>query len=399
MKIGIAGHISTDSIGHLLEDDPRILPSGYFGAPLLGTLIEALLDKGHDVTAFTTSNDMELSDSTVVAKGKRLKISYIPVRRRAFRYENGVWGRGVDLFKIERERLRQAIVDENPEIIHAHWSYEFAMSALASGLPHLITCHDAPLVVLKYHPSLYRLARYLMSRSVFAEAKNLTAVSPYLKNKLQPVAKTEIAVVPNPLPLKYDSTYEGVKIKNENRPIISMVLNGWGRRKNPQPAFYAFAQVRKTIPSAQLIVMGSDYEPGGQAENWAIARNLADGVNFLGPSPYKTVLRNLNQSDLLLHPALEETFCMSAVEAMALGVPVVGGENSGAIPWVVGDAGIITDVRDEKALASAILKILENQELKLQLAKKAKSSAKSRFEANIVADEYLSIYRSIIADH
>lgn len=396
MKIGIAGHIATDSIARFLDGDTAGLPRGYYGAPLLGTLIGELLERGHSIVAYTTSSDMSAS-TRVSASGDRFKITYCAARPRAFRYSEGRWGRAADAFKHERAALRQAMQDDAPDLVHAHWSYEFALAAIESELPHLVTCHDAPQVVLRYSPDLYRLVRYFMARRVLKQARHLTAVSPYLQQMLEGYALVPIQVVPNPLPAHPPHLLEPTWQFDPSHPRIAMVLNGWGARKNPKPALQAFAALRRSFPAAELSIMGSDYGPGGVAESWAKEHSLAEGVHFMGTQPYAVLLKKLSESDLLLHPALEETFGMSIAEAMSLGVPVVGGKASGAVPWLIGSAGCLVDVRSPGEIERAVIGLLKDEQALQELRIQARSRTLERFSSEAVAACYEDHYLEAIA--
>lgn len=394
MKIGIAGHIATDSIAPFLVGDTAGLPRGYYGAPLLGTLIGALLERGHNIVAYTTSSDMP-HGARVSVQGERFKITYCAARPRAFRYSGGHWGRAADAFKHERTVLSQAMREDAPDLVHAHWSYEFALATIESGLPHLITCHDAPQVVLRYSPDLYRLVRYFMARRVLNRANYLTAVSPYLQQMLTAYARVPIDVVPNPLPPHSQQLADARRQYDPARPRIAMVLNGWGARKNPQPALRAFAVLRRAVPGAELSILGSDYGPSGPAESWAKAEGLADGVHFIGPQSYSALLAKLAESDLLLHPAREETFGMSIAEAMSLGVPVIGGQASGAVPWVMGAGGLAVDVTSADAMAAAMIRLLADPEALRRHAQAARSRAED-FGATQVAAAYEAHYLTVL---
>lgn len=395
MRIGIAGHIATDSIARFLDGDTAGLPRGYYGAPLLGTLIGELLERGHSIVAYTTSSDMP-HGTRVSASGDRFKITYCAARPRAFRYSDGHWGRAADAFRHERVLLSQAMQDDAPDLVHAHWSYEFALAAIESGLPHVVTCHDVPQVVLKHAPNLYRLVRYFMARRVLNQAQHLTAVSPYLKEKVEGYARVPISVVPNPLPAHPVHLIEPKRQYDPSRPRIAMVLNGWGALKNPQPAMRAFATLRRTFPAAELCIMGSDYGPGGKAEAWAMAEGLTQGVHFLGSQPYPMLLAKLADSDLLLHPSLEETFGMSIAEAMSLGLPVVGGQASGAVPWVIGEGGVVVDVTSVEAIESALVGLLSDLSAYRRCTQAARKRAQENFTVDQVADAYEANYSNAI---
>lgn len=397
MKIGIAGPIATNNIADLLAVNTAVLPHGYYGAPLLATLIESLLARGHEVVAFTTSPDIPPTSEPVVATGERFRIYYCPSRRRAFRRENGHWGRAADSFRLERESLVKAMRITEPDVIHAHWSYEFAMAAIESGLPSLITCHDAPQVVLRHIPDPYRLVRYFMARRVLSRARHLTAVSPYLKDTVQQYARVPIAVVPNPIPSALIQSIAGVRALDPARPRIAMVLNGWGKRKNPKPALAAFALLRQNIPGAELIVMGQDFGPNEPAQRWCESRGISAGIRYCGRLSYPDLLAELTKANLLLHPSLEETFGMAVAEAMAIGVPVVGGATSGAVPWVIGNGGVVTDIRSADAIADAMMRLLSDGATYSRVSQQAHHEANSRFTADQVTLAYETQYHLVVS--
>ncbi len=399
MHIGIVGPIATADITHLIQGDVTGLPVGYEGAPLLATLITELLRLGHRVSAFTLSGDMPLSGGVVVAQGKNFSLSYIPKRSHAWRPNGFRLGRILDLYAFEREKLQRAIAQVAPEVVHAHWSYEFALAALQTGLPHVVTCHDSPYRVAKFYSRAkltqrwYRWLRVLMARKVLRQAHCVTAVSSYMRDEVQSMTQVPIQVVPNPV----DSFAQalGKARKTPATPRFAMVCNGWQARKNPQPAMIAFARFRERHPEAELHLYGNDFGVGQTAEIWSKQEGIADGMVFHGALPHKHLLEALSNADLLLHPALEETFGMSIAEAMVMGLPVVAGESSGAVPWVVGDGGALCDVRQENAICQAIEQVLipENY-ARFSIA--ARERVESMFTASAVAATYLLAYKVAI---
>ncbi len=58
MRIGVAGPIASDSVSHLLGRRAADAPKGMSGAPLLGTLITALIRRGHTVSAYTLDHTL-----------------------------------------------------------------------------------------------------------------------------------------------------------------------------------------------------------------------------------------------------------------------------------------------------------------------------------------------------
>jgi glycosyltransferase involved in cell wall biosynthesis len=235
--------------------------------------------------------------------------------------------------------------------------------------------------------------RALMARKVLRRARSVTAVSPYMQDEVQGMARVPITVVPNPV-----DAFALALGKARAAPAsarFAMVCNGWQSRKNPQPAMQAFARFRTCHPNVELHLYGNDFGVGQTAEIWAKQQGIATGMAFHGAIPHKQLLEALSNADLLLHPALEESFGMSIAEAMAMGLPIVAGESSGAVHWVVGDGGALCDVRQEQSIYQTIEHVLipENY-ARYSLA--AKDRIESMFTVNAVAAAYLAAYQASI---
>lgn len=401
LHIGIAGPIATEHLADLLGGDIDTMPKGYPGAPLTSVLIGELLKQGHKVSAFTI--DSSLYPNSDVLKISRPNFDYYicPTRPRAWRFNKRHFGRAIDGFAYERQQLHNAIKAANPDIIHAHWTYEFALAAIKTGIPHLITCHDAPGVVLRYTRSLYRAIRYLMARKVFIHGQHFSAVSKYMATAVQHYTEKSITVVPNPL-----ADYVLVRGRPRSVPAskrIGFIGNGWDARKNPKPALQAFANIHKDHPLAELHLFGTGFGSSESAQQWCQQHSLTKGMIFHGVTPHKQLIEHLDSLDLLIHPAQEESFGVVIAEAMAMGLPIVAGRYSGAVPWVVGvdeknDNGlccaVLTDVSDAYAIELAI-----NEAFDQHYSERSASGytrARQMFAPNVITNAYISLYREIL---
>lgn len=401
LHIGVAGPIATEHIAAYLDGGGARLPVGYTGAPLTGVLIGELLRRGHKISAFTTTLGLPPGSQPRVAHGDGLTVYYCPARRRAWRPNGHYPGRALDFFAQERTSLTGAIRAAAPDLVHAHWTYEFALAALDSELPHLITCHDDPWAVLRFTCSPYRLVRYFMARQVFRRARALTAVSSYMADAVRARARVPIGVVPNPL-AEHVLASGHIRSAPATRRI-GMVCNGWDRRKNPRSALLAFARFKAHHPAAELHCFGHGFGPDQSAQRWAQQHGVAGGAVFHGPVPHRELIRQLDRLDLLLHPAREESFGVVIAEAMALGLPVVAGRDSGAVPWVVGQGelpeplpAVLVDVSRAQALEQA----MERAFGKVYCARSAAgyARARARFSAAAVIDTYLAHYFALVGE-
>jgi glycosyltransferase involved in cell wall biosynthesis len=149
--------------------------------------------------------------------------------------------------------------------------------------------------------------------------------------------------------------------------------------------------------SASLVIAGEGSEKGR-----LMPRLRALGVHVLPPVSYENMPAVLKGLDVLVLPSVtilplhREQFGRVLVEAMAAGVPVVG-SSSGAIPEVIGDAGLVVPERDARALAQAIQRLLTEPGLRQTLVERGRQRVQDHFAWPVVADQTLELFRSAVA--
>jgi glycosyltransferase involved in cell wall biosynthesis len=382
MHIGIVSPCSSGPLADLLFDSEGIDLG--CGVHFMATLIRALINRGHRVSVITLSPEVR---NRQILEGRNLNFYVNPMRTQK---------RMRDLFKVERESLRECILLARPDILHAHWTYEFALASFETGMPTLLTSHDNAFQQLRFSKDLYRLGRLYMQIRAIRKARFMTAVSPYLAKSLRWLFKPEIAVIPNPVDVS--QTAESIFDRPAGPVKIATVLNGWGNRKNPKAAIIAFGLLRLEYPDTELFMYGHDYEEGGLASQWASTKGLCQNIHFRGfLSPYQ-LRTELSMMSILLHPALEESFGMAVTEAMALGLSVVAGTGSGGVPWVLdnGQAGFLTDVRDPGKIAQTLLACITQAEDRKRRQIHAYNRVVGLFSAGSIAEQYEKIYEKIL---
>ncbi|PQA77456.1 glycosyltransferase family 4 protein [Rhodoferax sp. TS-BS-61-7] len=401
MHIAIVGPIATNDIQQYLNGSHEKLPVGYSGAPLLASLIGSLIERGHTVSAITLSKDIALDEKGFVkAYGPNFSISYCVMRPRAWAPNRFMPGRIVDLFALEKRLLIAAINEAKPDVVHAHWAYEFGAAAISVKYPHVITSHDSPFDIARISNSeklticAYRWLRTLIAKNVLRRANYVTTVSPYLRDKIQPITRCKVQVIPNPVDDCALALAE--RRQSNNRPTIVMVCNGWDARKNPEPGLLAFTKLKIKMPGATMHLYGNDFGPNQTAETWCKAKGIENGMHFHGAVQHKQLLKELARHDLLLHTSIEESFGMVIAEAMAMGLPVVAGNASGAVPWVVGDSGMLCNIRDSDDIAAALVEALSAQRYAAS-SSSGIDSIKNRFTTTAVTNEFFAIYKAAIS--
>ena len=291
------------------------------------------------------------------------------------------------------------------DILHAHWTDEFAMAALAVGSPALVTAHDQPMKVLRHHLMPYWIARTAMSWQVVRRARFMTAVSDDVANHLRRVFRyhLDLTVIGNAVA---DSVFQlgkrgDCKCK-EDRPVtFATVLSVWSPLKNNKGALRAYHKLRKINPDVRLIMFGDQQGEGQEAEKWARARGMAGNVEFAGMVPYDALISRLaTDVDVLLHPSLVEAHSMAVTEGLALGLPVIAGTRTGGMKYLLEDGrvGMLVDVRSNKAMVDAMLRLAEDADLRSKLGHAARESSTRRFSPDQVMMAYETEYEKVIAN-
>src|ERR1041384_530363 len=153
MRIGIAGPIALSSLKSLFPQNAKL--QAIPGHPLIHTLAERLHQRGHDIVLFTLSPSVT---KTHFVRGNRIQAYICPVRRPRWQM--------LDFFSRERREVRNAIRQSRCDVVHGHWTYEFGAAAVDSGVPHVVTAHDDPRVVLRFARHPYWLVKPLLAFSV-----------------------------------------------------------------------------------------------------------------------------------------------------------------------------------------------------------------------------------------
>jgi glycosyltransferase involved in cell wall biosynthesis len=94
-------------------------------------------------------------------------------------------------------------------------------------------------------------------------------------------------------------------------------------------------------------------------------------------------------------PQWKEQFGHVLIEAMACEAPVIGSD-SGEIPNVIGDAGLVFKESNADELKHQIQKLAANEALKLSLSQKGRQRALSMYTHERIAEEIFKIYRTIL---
>ena len=146
----------------------------------------------------------------------------------------------------------------------------------------------------------------------------------------------------------------------------------------------------------KLLLVGDGPERA-RLEQISRISKFSKNIFFLGS--LKSTKEVLNISDLFILPSSKESFGLSALEAMACGVPVIASD-SGGIPEVIshGESGLLNSVGDTYQMTKNALKLLSNDSLLDRLKTNAYQQA-MKFDIEVILPKYEKLYEQCVDDY
>ena len=145
-----------------------------------------------------------------------------------------------------------------------------------------------------------------------------------------------------------------------------------------------------------LVLVGSPIHPFGDYVETARRRSLQEQVLCPGRLSTHDLQLLYSSADLFVFPSLYEGFGMPVLEAMACGAPVLT-SNSTALAEVAGDAAVLANPQDAKALGEAMIRVLDDEPLRAALRIKGFERAK-QFSWDQVAAKTIELYREVCGE-
>jgi glycosyltransferase involved in cell wall biosynthesis len=155
------------------------------------------------------------------------------------------------------------------------------------------------------------------------------------------------------------------------------------------------------LPGRWLIRLAGDGPERGALAGLAGILNVGGSLEFLGPRPSASMPDFYRGLDALVlaartRPNWKEQFGRMLIEAMACGVPVVGAR-SGAIPEVIGAAGLTFPEDDVDALRACLVSLVEHPRLRAQLARSGRERVLAEYTQAQVAARTVEVYHEMMS--
>lgn len=289
------------------------------------------------------------------------------------------------------------------ELLHVHYAIPHAYAGYMAKqmlkeegirIPMVTTLHGTDITLVGNHPFYKPAVTFSINKSDI-----VTSVSQSLKNETLKLFNitNEIEVIPNFIELNKiidDSSipcYRSLIAKDKERVITH--ISNFRKVKRIPDVVKIFYKIQQVVP-AKLMMVGDGPEKE-KAERLCTELGIQDKVIFFGNS--NEIDRILSYSDLFLLPSETESFGLAALEAMAMGVPVIS-SNSGGLPEVNfhGISGYLSNVGDVDDMAQNAIQILKEDDTLSTFKTNALAKAK-QFDIQNILPLYEELYLRAIS--
>ncbi|MGH9559042.1 MAG: N-acetyl-alpha-D-glucosaminyl L-malate synthase BshA [Bryobacteraceae bacterium] len=355
----------------------------YGGSGIVATELGLeLAARGHEVHFISYANPIRLDPGTPRIHYHEVEVSTYPL----FQYP--------PYSLALASRMANVAASYKLDLLHVHYAIPHSIAALLAQqmttdrrLPFVTTLHGTDITLVGADRSYFPITKFSIERS-----DGVTAISGYLQRQT-----VEVFHIDKPIRVIHNFVNCGLYRPAAQRPngIKTLIhVSNFRPVKRVLDCIRILNEVRRSVP-ARLLMVG-DGPDRGPAEMLARESGLSDSVEFLGKQDH--IERLIPQAHVLLLPSELESFGLSALEAMACGVPPIA-TRSGGVPEVVTDGmdGFLEPVGDVGAHAARAIALFTDDSLYERMSKAARNTACTRYATDTIIPQYERYYEEVCA--
>lgn len=362
----------------------------YGGSGVIATeLGKYLAEKGHQVHFVTYSRPIRLGQF-------RQNISFHEVSVRDY-----------PLFEFPpyETALTSTLVDvalhHDLDLLHVHYAIPHAAAAVTAKrilatmgkeIAVITTLHGTDTTLVGKDKSYLPVVKYSLN-----ESDGVTVVSEFLRQETSKTFETTTAIerIPNFVDVdrftRQDKEHFRKMVAPNDEKLIIHTSN-FRKVKRVEDVIHTFYHISKALPSR--LVMVGDGPERVEAERLSRELELQDDVIFVGSqNPVEEIY---SVGDLFLMPSESESFGLSALEAMACGVPCVTSDAGGLREFNIdGKTGFVCKVGDVESMGAKSIELLKDPEAWEAMSVNARNQAHN-FHISKIVPQYEAYYESIL---
>jgi len=297
-------------------------------------------------------------------------------------------------------KMAECARDHRLDLFHVHYAIPHAITGLlakqmlGAAAPKLVTTlHGTDVTLVGQDRSFFEITRFGIEKS-----DGVTAVSDFLRRmtleefQIRNGIETIYNFIDPTLHCPTRAYHDRSAFARPDERILLHISN-FRPVKRVLDTVRILERVVKDVPAVLLMV--GDGPERSSAQALARRLGLADRVKFLGTR--ETVEEIAALADVFLLPSELESFGLSALEAMACEVPVVGSD-AGGLPEVVtnGECGYLLPVGDVDGMAARVLGLLRDEKQRKAMGCAGRRRAEEHFNVEAIVTQYERYYERVL---
>jgi glycosyltransferase involved in cell wall biosynthesis len=293
--------------------------------------------------------------------------------------------------------MRRLLFQGHYDLVHVHQLPPPATMLFFWRIPRLVvSTWGADIVDLDQRSR--RHLKELSRRFVLRQAVAVTATSRFLADATKRYLSEgrQVSVVPFGVDL---SRFSRDPVDRPPAPPVRLIIT---KHLTPKYGIDYLLQAIKTVYTEfrdlELLVIG-DGEQKGQLQALTQKLGLDAIVRFQGAVPHDQIPWFLERSHIYVMPSINdsETFGVAAVEAQAMGLPVIASA-VGGVPEVLidGHTGLLVPPRDVRALANAILRLAADPEMREKMGSEGRKFVREKYDWRVSVQSMERVYRRVL---
>lgn len=387
----------------ILQVIPYFFLSWAGGRPveLIYNLSKSLLDRGHQITVYTT--DAFNAKRRFGFRTELLNLEGIKVYE--FRSLSGKLIGGHHIYFSPAMIPAMSREIGGFDVVHLH-EYRTFQNILAHhyarkhGVPYVLQAHGSlPRIISK--KGLKQTYDRLWGYRLLKDASRVIAVTGAEAEQYKGfgVSEPKIEVIPHGLDL---SLFDNLPEKGEFRTKygysaqekIILYLGRIHEIKGLDLLAKAFTDICKDVNDVKLVIVGPDDGYLPTLKKLVSALGINNRTLFTGPLYGREKLAAYVDADVYVLSSYYEIFSITVLEALACGTPVIVTDRCGLAEVVDGQAGIVVSP-DKDKLSSALMSLLTESGQRQEFGERGKSLVREKFDWKIIAGRLEKVYQSI----
>jgi glycosyltransferase involved in cell wall biosynthesis len=306
----------------------------------------------------------------------------------------------------DAEYVRWQIRATGAQLVHAHGQVGYAIGAIRSGVPHVVTPHGMLAREKSASVTARAIGRERLREALWvgtedwclAHAAHVIAISPYVRRLIAPRTRGRVHEIPNPV----DADFFAASHRTEPREPNLLTVGWLNARKRQELIVRALPLVRERVPGARLRIVGNVEAAEGEClvalQRLVAELRLEDAVEILQEVSHEQLLEEYRRAAVYVHAAEEESSPMAVAQAMAAGLALCAVDIPGLHHLLQeGSTGLYAREPTAESLAAGIVRLLEDTELARSIGERAALQARASFHPSTVAATTAELYREILA--